>query len=73
MQANGIRSWRKALDEVLHLAAASPSSVVAVAAGDQPTGPLLVRMHDFDKRIDSVLFTAPTVWFVLELIKHFKL
>ncbi len=24
-------------------------------------------------RIDSVLFTAPTVWFVLELIKHFKL
>ncbi len=24
-------------------------------------------------RIDSVLFTGPTVWFVLELIKHFKL
>jgi phosphatidate cytidylyltransferase len=24
-------------------------------------------------RIDSVLFTAPAVWFVLELIKHFKL
>jgi phosphatidate cytidylyltransferase len=24
-------------------------------------------------RIDSVLFTAPAVWFVLELIKHWKL
>jgi phosphatidate cytidylyltransferase len=24
-------------------------------------------------RIDSVLFTAPAVWFVLELIKHFSL
>ena len=24
-------------------------------------------------RIDSVLFTGPAVWFVLELIKHWKL
>jgi len=24
-------------------------------------------------RVDSLLFTAPSVWFVFELIKHFKL